>query len=287
MRDFITDHPRLVGAAFVALALVLLVLAVRRLMFPGGGRTRRSSSTLVRSPRPADALATARPRIPDTEFNAVVSRQGAARSDHSLRTADPRPQPRPAAAEPAVLGLENQIDGLQDTLLRRVDALERRLEKLERQLDVEPGADDLPWGRSDRIDTPPVPSVTGGAWDREYGRTGNDSVISQPIVSGSGSSLGGGWDVASGGVGVEIRGSEVVASHSYPPEAYLTVRGGGVATVVLNPEVPHNSFALDRFALFFELGERREGMYRTEKPAEVKWDGQRGTLNAYGRAVAR
>jgi hypothetical protein len=78
-----------------------------------------------------------------------------------------------------------------------------------------------------------------------------------------------------------------VASQSYPPEAYLTVRGGGVATVVLNPEVPHNSFALDRFALFFDLGERRDGMYRTEKPAEVKWDGQRGTLTTPGRAVAR
>jgi hypothetical protein len=287
MKDLITGHPLLVGFAFVAIALVLLGLAVRRLMFSGGGRTRRSGSTLVRSPRPADALATARPRISETEFNAVVTRQGAARSDHSLRTADSRPQPRPVAAEPAVLGLENQIDGLQDTLLRRVDALERRIEKVERQLDVEPGVDDLPWGPADRIDTPPTPSITGGAWDREYGRAGNDSVISQPIVSGPGSSIGGGWDVAAGGVGVEIRGSEVVASQSYPPEAYLTVRGGGVATVVLNPEVPHNSFALDRFALFFDLGERRDGMYQTQTPAEVKWDGQRGTLSRPGKAVAR
>jgi len=196
-------------------------------------------------------------------------------------------QARPPSAEPAVLGLENQIDGLQDTLVRRVDALERRIEKLESQLEVEPGADDLAWSRPAGAETRSPSPATGGAWDREYGRTGGDSVISQPIVSGSGSSLGGGWDVASGGVGVEIRGSEVVASQSYPPEAYLTVRGGGVATVVLNPEVPHNSFALDRFALFFDLGERRDGMYQTQTPAEVKWDGQRGTLSRAGRAVAR
>jgi hypothetical protein len=88
-------------------------------------------------------------------------------------------------------------------------------------------------------------------------------------------------------VGVEIRGSEVVASHSIPPEAWLTTDGGGTAKVVLNPEVPHNAFALDRFALFFELGDRREGTYLTQTAAEVKWDGARGTLRSPGKAVAR
>jgi hypothetical protein len=283
--SLITDHAKWLGYGFVALALVLLLLALRHwLRSRRGGRRRGAGSALVRPVHAGDARARDRTPIGSAESGAA-----GARSAPAGRESPPIPVPArsqfPVDIETRLLKLEEQVEGIQNSFRSRVVALEQRIKVVEDQLEV-PRTEEM----LSRLDPPgalPTPSASGRAWDREHGRTGDDSVISQPIVSSYGG-MGSGLDAPAGdSVGVEIRGSEVVASQSYPPEAYLTVRGGGVATLVLNPEVPHNAFALDRFALFFDLGERREGMYRTTVPAEVKWDGQRGTLRTSGTAVAR
>jgi hypothetical protein len=91
-------------------------------------------------------------------------------------------------------------------------------------------------------------------------------------------------------VSVEARDDRIVASSSYPPEAWLEVSGAAEARVTLNPAVRLNEYALQRLSTFFEWeGRRPDSTYETVSPASVKWDdGARvGVLVSRGRARAR
>ena len=91
-------------------------------------------------------------------------------------------------------------------------------------------------------------------------------------------------------VNVEARDDRIVASSSYPPEAWLEPRGPAVAHLWLNPSVALNENALRRLSTFFEWrGERAGATYDTDQPAVLRWDeGQRvGTINVRGIARPR
>jgi hypothetical protein len=88
---------------------------------------------------------------------------------------------------------------------------------------------------------------------------------------------------------VEARDDRIVATASFPPEAWLEIGPGPAeGRVSLNPAVALNEYALRRLSTFFELQGARAGTtYHTVTPASVRWDdGQRvGTL--LSRGVAR
>lgn len=91
-------------------------------------------------------------------------------------------------------------------------------------------------------------------------------------------------------VNVEARDDRIVASSSYPPEAWLEPRGPAVAHLWLNPNVALNENALRRLSTFFEWRPERAGAsYDTEQPAVLRWDeGQRvGTVTTRGTARPR
>jgi hypothetical protein len=91
-------------------------------------------------------------------------------------------------------------------------------------------------------------------------------------------------------VNVEARDDRIVASTSYPPEAWLEPRGPAVAHLWLNPSVALNENALRRLSTFFQWqGERAGATYDTDTPAVLRWDeGQRvGTLTRRGTARPR
>jgi hypothetical protein len=91
-------------------------------------------------------------------------------------------------------------------------------------------------------------------------------------------------------VSVEARDDRIVASSSYPPEAWLEPRGPAVAHLWLNPAVALNENALRRLSTFFEWrGERAGATYDTDTPAVLRWDeGQRvGTVTQRGTARPR
>lgn len=90
---------------------------------------------------------------------------------------------------------------------------------------------------------------------------------------------------------VEARDDRIVATASFPPEAWLAVVAGSAdASVTLNPAVRLNEYALQRLSTFFEWDARRpDATYHTVQPATVKWDdGARvGVLVSRGRAQPR
>jgi hypothetical protein len=91
-------------------------------------------------------------------------------------------------------------------------------------------------------------------------------------------------------VNVEARDDRIVASSSYPPEAWLEPRGPAVAHLWLNPVVALNENALRRLSTFFHWQPERPGAtYDTEQPAVLRWDeGQRvGTVSQRGTARPR
>jgi hypothetical protein len=91
-------------------------------------------------------------------------------------------------------------------------------------------------------------------------------------------------------VSVEARDDRIVASSSYPPEAWLEPRGPAVAHLWLNPSVALNENALRRLSTFFQWqGERAGATYDTDTPAVLRWDeGQRvGTVTQRGTARPR
>ncbi|HEX2211183.1 MAG TPA: hypothetical protein VHG93_26100, partial [Longimicrobium sp.] len=93
-----------------------------------------------------------------------------------------------------------------------------------------------------------------------------------------------------GAVNVEARDDRIVASSSYPPEAWLEPRGPAVAHLWLNPSVALNENALRRLSTFFHWQTERAGAtYDTETPAVLRWDeGQRvGTVTQRGIARPR
>jgi hypothetical protein len=180
--------------------------------------------------------------------------------------------------------LEVRLDELATTFIAGLERVEKRLAGIEGQLDA--ALDARPQARRGPDDDARF-EATALAWS-ERGPSAGGPVVSQPIAPyGAASLRGGPGDAAGERVPVEIRDGEVVASHSLPPEAWLVPQGGGRAALSVNDEVPLTGFALDRFALYFDLGERREGHYLTRLPAEVKWDGRRGTAGRPGKAVPR
>lgn len=91
-------------------------------------------------------------------------------------------------------------------------------------------------------------------------------------------------------VSVEARDDRIVASSSYPPEAWLEPRGPAVGHLWLNPGVALNENALRRLSTFFQWQSERAGAtYDTETPAVVRWDeGQRvGIMSQRGTARPR
>lgn len=93
-----------------------------------------------------------------------------------------------------------------------------------------------------------------------------------------------------GAVNVEARDDRIVASSSYPPEAWLEPRGPAVAHLWLNPNVALNENALRRLSTFFQWQPERAGAsYDTDQPAVLRWDeGQRvGTVSQRGSARPR
>lgn len=183
--------------------------------------------------------------------------------------------------------LDARLDELAKAFGSGLEGVNRRLEGIARQLEVV--LDPTRGGGSPRTydDATRFDATTIG-WN-DAASLGAATVVSQP-VGGYAGSAGTGLDAPAGNrVPVEIQGSEVALTHTIPPDAWLVAQGNGRASVWLNAEVEHNRYALDRFALFFELGDRREGAYVTRTPADVHWDegGQRGRLRTAGKAVPR
>ena len=170
-----------------------------------------------------------------------------------------------------------------------MDRLEKRIAALEEQLEAP--ADGNGGGPPPPPPPPPLyDDARHGAaslrWS-DRGPASPDAVVSQPIGGYASPPRGRQDDPGGERVPVEIKDGEVVVSHSYPPEAWLVPQAGGRAALSVNSEVPLTGFALDRFARFFDLGDRREGSYVTSQAAEVRWDGQRGSAIRPGKAAAR
>jgi len=182
-------------------------------------------------------------------------------------------------AELAKLG--EQVGTLEQRMESGIGGLRRRIEQLETRVDGST-AHSTTIAREVESLYP-----QGSRYDSPGGYAGlDDGVVSQPLSLGS---AGGGGEPGGGRVAVELSGTEVSLSSTIPPDAWLTPRGDGKADVSLDPDVHYHKFALDRFATFFDLGDRREGTYVTRSPAEVRWDDreQRGVLSNPGKAVAR
>ena len=213
---------------------------------------------------------------------AAHSRGAAPRPATPARPAHLTP-PRGPAGDPELRAelakLTDQVATLEERMESGIGGLRRRIEQLETRVDGH--AETSTIARDvDALFTsaPPYDPQVG------YGGFG-DGVVSQPLSFGAGGGeLGGGGRIA-----VELNGTEVSLSSTIPPDAWLTPRGDGKAAVSLDPDVHYHKFALDRFATFFDLGDRREGTYVTRSPAEVRWDEreQRGVLVTSGKAVAR
>jgi hypothetical protein len=284
MKEFIDSHWTAISLVFVVVAAALFVFALRLLLRSRGSRAQDSGQRRARPPAvqergPAeDRIEQPMWRIP-TPPRPEGQPVDPPPQTHSWSQPRPAsPPPAPGGAEPAVLGLEERFDGFEGSVTRRMDALEQRIATLERQLEGSGGA-----GAQNGFDR------DGGRAERSYADSWGESggMVREPIFSSPGSGSGG-YDAPAGErLGVEIKDGQVVVSSSYPPEAWLVPHGGGIARVSLNPEVHHNSFALDRIARLFELGDRREGVYTTTSAAQVRWDGERGTLVSTGTAVGR
>jgi len=302
--DFLLSHALEIGAAAAALVIGAVAIGIanqrrseREMRMPGeilrrdGIRVRpmepddppspdpRRERELDRTPefrreRDADLL----PARPMTPFASAHHPRAAAHADSG-----------PVSAE--VVKLTEQVAALEQRLDTGLGRLEGRVRDLEQRADgaADTGGYASPEAREvERLFTAaPRP-------EPRYGGMG-DAVVSQSLpLSGGVDGIGGleGGGIAGGGgerIAVELSGTEVLVTQSIPPEAWLVPRGGGRAQVSLNPEVPHNRFALDRLATFFDLGDRREGAYTTRAAAEVRWDEaeRRGVLLTPGKAVAR
>jgi len=145
-----------------------------------------------------------------------------------------------------------------------------------------------PSGESPR----PFPQVPGPIGD--FARSGPAHGGGLGLVRDDGY---GGWDAPAvsgppeNAIMVEARDDRIVATSSFPPEAWLQVGPGPAeGQVRLNPVVALNENALRRLSTFFEWqGERPGSTYETIEPAEVRWDsGQRiGTFIKRGSARPR
>jgi hypothetical protein len=274
---YVATHAVALAKVFLALAALLLLGAVAMSLWP---RIRPPRKARPRSdaPRRGDvdpsqwSLEPGRESVPRRSTEVLPARSDA------RPEATPRPAFRAAAAQPGVLELDARIDGIQKALESRMLALEGRIEIVQQMLEAR--SDVAAAGHS---------SLTGDG-SPSGASAGGDAFTIQPVTSAAGSQAGGGFGATGGGrVPVEIRDGAIVPSQSLPPEAWLVPQGGGRASLSLNAEVLLNTFALDRFSYFFDLGDRREGFYETRRPAEVAWDDgqQRGSLVAPGKAVAR
>jgi uncharacterized coiled-coil protein SlyX len=139
-----------------------------------------------------------------------------------------------------------------------------------------------------RTDFPPPhggygAAATGGP---AFGASGGELVLEREESS---------WDAAppvttppANAVLVEARDDRIIATSSFPPEAWLKPGPGPAeGEVTLNPMVALNENALRRLSTFFEWqGERPGSAYETLRPAVVRWDsGQRiGTFQMRGAA---
>lgn len=89
-------------------------------------------------------------------------------------------------------------------------------------------------------------------------------------------------------INVEARDDRLVASDSYPPEAWLEPRGPAAGQLWLNPAVSLNEYALRRLSTFFRWEPERPGArYETETPASVQWDEGRRVGTVVSRGTAR
>jgi len=292
---FLLAHLYAIGLALVGVVVVFIALGMiqnwrsqraQRLPDDTRGRGRRRTKEVFpphdrKRPDVLDFDAAVRP-VPDSGV-AVDSRAPFVRSPVSARP-DHLSAPRASSsaelrAELAKLG--EQVGTLEERMESGIGGLRRRIEQLEARVDgrAESSATiarevESPYPQGSRYDSP------GG-----YGGLG-DGVVSQPLSLGL---SGGGGELGGGRVAVELNGTEVSLSSTIPPDAWLTPRGDGKADVSLDPDVHYHKFALDRFATFFDLGDRREGSYVTRSPAQVRWDdrGGRGVLVSPGKAVAR
>lgn len=302
--------------SLAVLALVLVIAAVR-LLRPrrrGGGNT--DAKRAVREYRESVERAAGR----DGWGSSGAALPAAARER------DGRDGPAGASADPQISAAIAQIDSRLDALVKATEtARERvdgRLETIQQQLEVlveihRGGGGGgrlethvpLAAGAPTRFAAHPHLPVSAGLHTRaaadahagpgddgrldartiEWTESARDLVVSHAVGGYGASSLAGGGAPAENRVPVEINGGEVAVTHTIPPDAWLVPQGGGRASVWLNGEVEHNRYALERFALFFDLGDRREGEYQTRTPADVEWDegAQRGTLRSPGKAVAR
>ena len=256
-------------AAFVLAVVVLYLLARRRFGFEGRQTGIRQEvrdhyhAALERWSKPREAA-------PPAGADAGV---GAA----------PGP-PAGTRLQSEVAQLDVRLGELATAFGSGLDRVEHRLAGIEAQLDAVlagKGGGGVETDDDGRFDAGALPWGDGGTATAEL-------VVSHPVDAFDAPAQRG-WAEDPGGerVPVEIKDGEVVASQSYPPEAWLVPQGGGRAALSVNDEVPLSGFALDRFALYFDLGERREGRYVTQAPAEVRWDGERGTAGRPGRAMPR
>lgn len=89
-------------------------------------------------------------------------------------------------------------------------------------------------------------------------------------------------------VPVEARHDRIVASSTYPPEAWLEPRGPAVAHLWLNPLVALNDNALRRLSTFFQWQPERPGAtYDTIHPAILRWDEVERVGAVTRRGIAR
>lgn len=271
--SFLTAHP----IAFLIVAVALFIVAFLAWYRPGGKSA--SGGGLVVHPKVREHLEAAATRKTDVRDPTRTIGPTSFAAGNGLNA------PVGAQLHPEVVQLDTRVSSLDEALSGRMDRLEKRIAALEEQL--ESGADANGSGRTHQLyDEARYGAESVRLSDRLPGST--DTVVSEPVLAYGGPSTRGSFGEPEGErVPVEIQGNEVVVSHSYPPEAWLVPQAGGWAALSVNREVPLNSFALDRFSLFFDLGERREGSYETSAPAKVRWDGQRGIPGTRGTAVVR
>jgi hypothetical protein len=89
-------------------------------------------------------------------------------------------------------------------------------------------------------------------------------------------------------INVEAREDRLVASPSYPPEAWLEPQGPASGRLWLNPQVALTENALRRLSAFFSWETESPGCaYETREPAVVHWDDARRTGSVTTRGTAR
>lgn len=223
-------------------------------------------------------------------------RRGYSRRPDPYADVSPAPNPDPYASQ-AVTALRGTLDRqareigeLRASVAQRFDAVNGKLADLAKK-QARQHRDATPTGRggdgpsgygaggygaavdSGSWDGPSALPLDGGTWGADAARP-----LSEPA-----------WSPGPGDQPVEVRDGVLVVSRSLPPAGYVAATGGGQARVYLNADVPVSEFALPKWAVFFDLeGARPYAMYRTRRPAEVRWDaGQgRGELISKGLAEA-